>query len=230
MGDHPALLMVDAVSGLAAVDLRMDEWGLDVVVSASQKAFMTPPGLSFMAFNDRAYQAYKTNTNSRYYWDLAQGMEYLQKGQTPFTPPISLIYGMQEALKMMAEEGLDNIIARHTAYRDMVRGSVRAMGLDLLAQEDCASPAVTSVLAPAEIGANPIRKYMLDNFNIILSGGQQRLDNVIFRIGHLGYIRELDLLAVLAALEITLTRFGFLLEMGAGLKTAQQAILKMHQR
>lgn len=230
MGDHPALLMVDAVSGLAAIDLRMDEWKLDVVISGSQKAFMIPPGLSFMAFSDRACQVYQTNTNAKFYWDLAEGLKYQQKGQTPFTPPISLYYGLHEALQMMAEEGLDNVIARHTAYRNLVRASVSAMGLKLLTEDRYASSAVTSVIAPPEIGANPIRKYMLDQFNIILAGGQQSLDNVVFRIGHLGYIRELDLLAVLAALEITLVHFDYPLEMGAGLKIAQKAILNMHQQ
>lgn len=230
MGDHPALLMVDAVSGLAAIELRMDEWKLDVVISGSQKAFMIPPGLSFMAFSDRAYQVHQTNTNARYYWDLEEGLKYQKKGQTPFTPPISLYYGLHEALQMMAEEGLDNVIARHTAYRDLVRASIRAMGLKLLTEDRYASAAVTSVIAPPEIGANPIRKYMLDQFNIILAGGQQSLDNVIFRVGHLGYIRELDLLSVLAALEITLLHFDFPLELGAGLKIAQKAILNMHNQ
>ena len=230
MGDHPALMMVDAVSGLAAIDLRMDEWRLDVVISGSQKAFMIPPGLSFMAFSDKAYKIYQGNTNTRYYWDLAEGLKYLRQGQTPFTPPISLYYGLREALMMMAEEGLENVIARHTAYRDMVRASVSAMGLRLLTEDRFASSAVTSVIAPPEIGANPIRQYMLEQFNIILAGGQQDLDNVIFRIGHLGYVRELDLLAVLAALEITLVHFNLPLELGGGLKIAQNAILNMHKQ
>ena len=230
MGDHPALIMVDAVSGLAAIDLRMDEWQLDVVISGSQKAFMIPPGLSFLAFSDKAYEIYKTNTNTRFYWDLAKGLEYLKKGQTPVTPPISLYYGLHEALRMMAEEGLDNVIARHKAYRDLVRASVSAMGLKLLTEDRYASFAVTSVIAPPEIGANAIRKYMLDEFNIVLAGGQQSLDNVIFRIGHLGYIRELDLLAVLAALEITLIHFNYEMELGAGLKIAQKAILNLHRQ
>ncbi len=230
IGDHPALLMVDAVSGLAALDLRMDEWQLDVVVSGSQKAFMIPPGLCFMAFSDKAYKVHQINTNVKYYWDLEEGLKYQRIGQTPFTPPISLYYGLHEALQMMEEEGLDNVIARHIAYRDLVRASVRAMGLKPLTEDCFASSAVTSVIAPPEIGANPIREYMLEQFNIILAGGQQSLDNVVFRIGHLGYIRELDLLAVLAALEITLLHFEYPMELGAGLKIAQKAILNMHNR
>ena len=125
---------------------------------------------------------------------------------------------------MMMEEGLDQVIARHKAYRDMVRASRKAMGLQLLTEDRYASSAVTSVIAPEKIGANAIRKFMQDEFNIILAGGQQSLDNVIFRIGHLGYVRELDLLSVLAALEITLVKLDYPLELGTGLKVAQQAI------
>jgi aspartate aminotransferase-like enzyme len=133
-------------------------------------------------------------------------------------------------LRMLAEEGLDNVIARHKTYRDLVRASISAMGLKLLTEDRYASFAVTSVIAPPEIGANPIRKYMLDEFNIVLAGGQQSLDNVIFRIGHLGYIRELDLLTVLAALEVTLSHFNYEIELGAGLKIAQKAILNLHRQ
>lgn len=228
MGEHPALFMVDAVSGLAALDLRMDEWGLDVVVSGSQKAFMIPPGLNFLAFNQKALQVQQGNTNSRYYWDVGIGLKYQEQGQTAFTPPISLYYGLQEALKMVKEEGLENILIRHANYRDMVRASVREMGLELFTEDRFASSAVTSIRAPKEIGANRIRKYMLEEFNIILAGGQQSLDDVIFRLGHLGYVRELDIISVLAALELTLVKFKFELNLGAGIKKAQEMLLKRH--
>jgi len=228
MGDHPALFMVDAVSGLAAIDLRMDEWGLDVVISGSQKAFMIPPGLSFLAFNERALKIQQTNQNSKYYWDVSFGLQYQEKGQTPFTPPISLYYGLQEALRMMLEEGLDNILTRHANYRKMVRSSLKAMGLQLFTDDRFASSAVTSVRAPEAIGANRIRKYMLEEFNVILAGGQQSLDDVIFRLGHLGYVRELDLVSVLAALEITLLKFGHDVELGAGVKKAQELLLQAY--
>jgi len=224
-GDHPALLMVDAISGLAVLDLKMDEWNLDVVVSGSQKAFMIPPGLCFMAFSERALQRHKEAKMPRFYWDISSGLKYLEKGQNPYTPAVSLYYGLSEALQMMQEEGLDNIIERHRDYRDMVRTSVRAMGLKLLARDENASHALTAVVAPEEIGANKIRKYMLDQFNIVLAGGQQSLDNVIFRIGHLGYVRELDLLAALAALEITLQKLGWDVQLGAGVSKAQEFLL-----
>ncbi len=223
-GEHPALFMVDAVSGLAVVTLKMDEWNLDVVVSGSQKAFMIPPGLSFLAFNDRALRVHQENKNHKYYWDVSAGLKYLEKGQNPYTPAISLYYGLEEALKMMLEEGLDNILLRHLNYREMVRAAVKEMGLNLLAADDYASPALTSVIAPQGIGGNKIRQYMRERFNIVLAGGQQKLDDVIFRIGHLGYVRELDLLAVLAALEIALLNCGYPIELGKGLKKAQEYI------
>ncbi|WP_276663182.1 pyridoxal-phosphate-dependent aminotransferase family protein [Syntrophomonas wolfei] len=223
-GEHPALFMVDAVSGLAAVTLNMDEWKLDVVVSGSQKAFMIPPGLSFLAFNDRALRVQQENKNHKYYWDVSAGLKYLEKGQNPYTPAISLYHGLEEALKMMLEEGLENILLRHLNYREMVRAALKEMGLKLLAADDYASPALTSVIAPQGIGGNKIRQYMRERFNIVLAGGQQKLDDVIFRIGHLGYVRELDLLAVLAALEIALLKCGYPIELGKGLKKAQEYI------
>lgn len=224
MGDHPALTLVDSVSGLAAVDLRMDEWGLDVVISGSQKAFMIPPGLSFMAFSDRALEQHHHCKNSCFYWDVDKGLEYQKKGQTPFTPPVSLYFGLQEAVRMMLEEGVEEIIARHGHYRKLVRESIRSMGLKLLTDDQAASPAVTSVVAPEGVGSNTIRQYMLDNFNIVLAGGQRELDDVIFRIGHLGYVKDLDLLTVIAALEITLLQLNVPIKRGAGLLTAQECI------
>lgn len=223
--DHPALLMVDCVSGLAALEFQMDAWGVDVALSGSQKAFMLPPGLGFMAFSQRALEIHKKNSNHRYYWDVSAGLNYLEKGQTAFTPAISLFYGLQEALAMMEEEGLENIIKRHRNYRDMVRSSIKALGMGLLASDQHASPALTAVLAPGGSGANQIRNKMLTRFNIAVAGGQLELDDVMFRLGHLGYIRELDLLAVIAALEIIMLESGFKVELGAGVNQAQKFML-----
>ncbi|NLU50573.1 MAG: alanine--glyoxylate aminotransferase family protein [Syntrophomonadaceae bacterium] len=225
VGNHPALFMVDAVSGLGAMNLETDNWGLDVVVSGSQKAFMIPPGLSFVAVSPRALRVADTCNNCRYYWDIKAALKYLEKGQTPYTPAISLYYGLREALRLMEKEGIDNIIARHAVYRDMVRAGVRAMGLRLLADDKVASSSLTAVLAPEGIGANRIRKHILERFNVVMAGGQQKLDNVIFRIGHLGHVRHLDLLAVLAALEIVLVELGMDIELGQGVKKAQEILL-----
>ena len=226
MGEHPALFMVDAVSSLSALELKMDAWGIDVILSGSQKAFMIPPGLSFMTFSERALKASREADNPRYYWDVSLGLKYLEKGQTAFTPAISLFYGLREALTMLKEEGLENIIARHKKYRTLVRTSVRAMGLELLAHDNHASPSLTSVIAPASLGSNRVRQYMSEKFNIVMAGGQQQLDDVIFRIGHLGYIRELDLLSVMAALEITLAQLGHDITLGVGVSRAQKVILE----
>lgn len=225
-GDHPALFIVDAVSSLAALELDMDEWGLDVVVSGAQKAFMIPPGLSFMAFNDKALRAHKTAKMPKFYWDVTAGLQYLEKGQTPFTPAISLFYGLQESLRMMLEEGLDNIVKRHLVYRDIVRFAIKEIGLELLAPDSHASVAVTSVIAPEGIRASEIRTAMLKDFNIALAGGQKSLADTVFRIGHLGYMRPLDLIAILAALEMTLTRLGFDIKLGSGVKKAQEVLYK----
>lgn len=228
LGDHPALFIVDTVSGLAAHPFHMDQWRVDVAASGSQKAFMIPPGLGFLAFNERALKVHRQKRNSRFYWDVTNGLEYLDKGQTPTTPAISLIYGLQEALHMMAAEGLDKIVKRHQYYRDLVREAVRAMGLSLLAPNGEASCSVTSVVAPSEIGANRICQDILEQYNIVLAGGQQNLEDIILRIGHMGYVRELDLLAILAALEIVLLKLGHEVELGVGVKVAQQHIFRHH--
>lgn len=226
VGDHPALFIVDAVSGLGAMNLETDEWNLDVVVSGSQKAFMIPPGLAFIAVSPRALRVAKTCSNRRYYWDINAALKYLEKGQTPYTPAISLYYGLREALKLMEQEGVEGVVARHALYRDMVRAGIRGLGLKPLANDDVASASLTAVMAPEDLGANRIRKHMLEKYNVVVAGGQQKLDNVIFRIGHLGNVRYLDLLAVLAALEMTLVELGMDVKLGQGVTKAQQILLE----
>jgi aspartate aminotransferase-like enzyme len=222
IGDHPALVIVDSVSGLGAMELQTDEWNLDVVVAGSQKAFMLPPGLSFMSVSSRALEVSERCTNNRFYWDLDSALKYLKKGQTPYTPAISLFYGLDEALDLLLEEGLDNVIARHKFSRDLVRAGIKAMGLVPMVKDEVASSSVTAVLAPEGLGGNKIRRLLLERFNVVVAGGQQKLDDQIFRIGHLGYVRQLDLLAALAALEIVLYENGFPVQIGQGVKKAQE--------
>lgn len=228
--DHPALFMVDAVSGLGAMDLQTDAWQLDVVVSGSQKAFMLPPGLAFVAVSARAMEASRACTSPRYYWDLQSALNYLGKGQTPYTPALSLYYGLRESLRLIDAEGIDGVIARHARYRSMVRAGVKAMGLQLLASDEVASAALTAVVAPPGLGANRIRKALRDRFDVVVAGGQQALDDVIFRIGHLGYVRDLDLLAVLAALEMVLAGLGQEVKLGAGVTAAQRVLMNEEGR
>jgi len=227
MGDHPALLMVDTVSGLGAMEFKTDEWGVDVAASGSQKAFMLPPGLGFLSMSPRALQKAEHCDNSRFYWDVRISLDYQAKGQTAVTPPLSIYYGLAEALDMLEEETIEEVVRRHAKYRDIVRAGIQALGLDFLAEQAVASSAVTAVVAPPELGSNKIRQLMLDKYNVVLGGGQQHLDNIIFRIGHLGAVRNLDLIAVLAALEMGLKELGWPVELGRAVAAAEQAMLEM---
>lgn len=225
MGAHPALLCVDAVSSLAGIEMDMDSWGIDVAISGSQKAFMLPPGMAFMAFNEKALAVHNNKkTATSLYWDVTIGLNSMAKNETPYTPPLSLVFGLQEALRLLLDEGLDNIYKRHLLYREIVRKAVQAMGLKTLAGDACASPVVTSVVAPEGVGGDAIRAYLLQQFNVVFSGGQGALKDKVFRIGHLGYVRELDLLAALGALEIALHKLGAAVTPGAGMVAAQQVL------
>ncbi len=224
-GDHPAIMIVDAVSSLGAIDVQMDNWKLDVVLSGSQKALMLPPGLGMMAFNERAYEVYKKNTNHHYYWDIDKAMKFQAKGETPFTPPVSIYFGLQESLKMLLEEGIDNALKRHLTYRALIRGAMDAIGLKNVADEACASPGVTAVYVPEGHTPGELRGIMLNDYNMVVSGGQGKLSDTTFRIGHLGCIREMDLVSCVAALEMTLKRLNVPVELGAGVKRMQEILL-----
>jgi aspartate aminotransferase-like enzyme len=224
-GDHPALFIVDSVSGLGAMELDTDGWKLDVVVAGSQKSFMIPPGLSFIAVSERAWEVAEKCTNARYYWDILEARKYAAKGQTPYTPALPQLTGLAESLQMILNEGLPNVFARHRRMRDMVRAGVRTLGLELLAKDEIASSAVTAVMAPPGIEADTIRNLLREKFNVIVAGGQNQLKNKIFRIGHLGYVQELDILTVIAALEMTLVTCGYKVNLGQGVRAAQEILL-----
>lgn len=223
-GSHPALLVVDAVSGLATAELPIDEWNLDVVVWGSQKAFMVPPGLAGVCVSPRAWEAIEKCTNNRFYLDLRLAKKYYGMGETPFTPALSVLFGMQESLKSMLDEGLPKIFSRHAMYKDLVWAAAEALNLEMLASKECASPSVTAIKAPEGVEAGEITKGMLKDFNVVVAGGQGKLKGKIFRIGHLGYVDGLDLMAGITALEITLSRLGWPIEVGAGMRAAEQVI------
>ncbi|MGB4503430.1 MAG: alanine--glyoxylate aminotransferase family protein [Syntrophaceticus sp.] len=226
LGDHPALFIVDSVSGLGAMELETDAWNLDVVIAGSQKSFMVPPGLSFVAVSERAWEAAEKCTNACYYWDILTARKYAKRGQTPYTPALSQMNGLVEALKMIKKEGLSNIIARHERFKNMVRAGVRALGLELLAADEVASNAVTAVIAPPPVEADAIRLTLLERFNVVIAGGQNQLKNKVFRIGHLGYVQELDILAVLAALEMSLVMNTYEVNLGQGVRAAQEIAMQ----
>ena len=204
-----ALIMVDAVTSLGAANVPMDAWGIDVIASGSQKAYMIPPGLGFVAVGPKAWEAYKTAKLPRYYLDLGKYRKDAAKNTTPFTPPVNMFFALQVTLQMMKAEGLENIFARHKRLMTTTRAAVQALGLPLFAADGCASPAITSVMPPAEVDAQKIRTLMKKRFDIALADGQDHLKGKIFRIGHLGFVCDRDILAAISALEVVLREMGY---------------------
>lgn len=219
-----ALMMVDAVTSLGACSVPVDEWDLDVVASGSQKGYMLPPGLGFVCVSDRAWAAYEQATLPKFYLDLGPYRKTAAKDSTPFTPPVTLFCGLQVALQMMVAEGLDNIFARHARQRAATRAAMKALNLPLFGADDCASPAITAVM-PQQVAAEDIRKVMKQRFDIALAGGQDHLKGKIFRMGHLGFVADRDILTALAALEATLQQLGHNYEPGAGVSAAGAILL-----
>lgn len=220
-----ALVIVDAVSGMMAAPLKTDEWDLDVVVSGSQKAFMVPPGVAAVSISARAWKAYENSKCAKHYWDFAFMKEQAPKGHTYTTPPESLIFGMREGLKMLQEEGRENVFARHKANRDLLRTASKALGLKLLADDAHASPAVTAIFPPDGVDAEEVRKLMREDFGMEVAPGQGDLKGKIFRIGHLGYVDSFDLIGAFAALEILFKRLGAKINFGAGVKAAMELLV-----
>jgi len=222
--EHGALLLVDAVSSLVAIDLRTDEWGLDVVASASQKAFMVPPGLAFVAMSERAWAANAQAKMHRFYVDLKKARDFMDKQQNPWTPALPQIYGLQEGLRLIEQEGLENCFARHRRLGAATRAACTAMGLKLLADPKYASNAVTAIVGPEGIAPKQIRSLLLDKYGVVLAGGQGKLKESIFRIGHLGYVNETDIITVVGALGAGLHELGLKVDIGAALDAARKEL------
>lgn len=221
-----ALFIVDGVSCVGAVNCQMDEWGLDLVVTGSQKALMLPPGLAFVAVSDRAWSVIEQNQTPRFYLDLLSYRNNLTKSTTPYTPAVSLLFGLGEALRMLEEEGFAQTIQRHELLMKMCRAGVHALDLTLMTNDQEASPTVTSIYGGGESwGSEDLRKR-LKQLQVYVAGGQQHLKGHIFRIGHMGYCDTLDVLTTLSALEIALTQIGVSIQLGAGVKAAQEVYLQ----
>lgn len=206
---HPALLMVDAVSSLASIDLCHDEWGIDVTLSSSQKGLMLPPGLSFNAISDKALAASKTARLPKSYWAWEPMLTFNASGFFPYTPSTNLLYGLREALRMLAEEGLQNVFARHVRLAGATRAAVGAWGLSLACQrEDEYSGVVTTVMMPKGQDAEPLRKIAYERFNLSLGAGLGKMRGQAFRIGHLGDFGDLMLVGTLGGVEMALSVAG----------------------
>ena len=206
---HPALLMVDTISGLASADFRFDEWKVDVAVSCSQKGFMLPPGLGFNAVSDRARAVAKTNKMPRSFWDWEDMLKLNANGFFPYTPATNLLYGLREAIAMLLEEGLDEVFARHQRLAAATRAAVQHWGLEVLCQEPRDySPVLTAVLLRPGHDADQFRQVVLDNYNMSLGSGLSKVAGKVFRIGHLGECNELTLMAALSGVEMGLRVAG----------------------
>ena len=215
-----ALTLADCVTSLGATDVPMDAWGLDVVASGSQKGYMLPPGLSFVAMSDRAWDAYERSDLPKFYLDLGPYRKTAAKDSNPFTPAVNLYFGLEAALDMMQNEGLEAIFARHARHRSAAQAGMKAIGMPLFAAEGYGSPAITAV-APEGIDAEQLRKAVKEKFDILLAGGQDHLKGQVFRIGHLGFVCDRDVLTAVSAIEATLQALGLHKgSLGAGVAAA----------
>ena len=219
-----ALTIADCVTSLGATNVPMDAWGLDVVASGSQKGYMMPPGLSFVAMSSRAWDAYERSDLPKFYLDLGPYRKTAAKNSNPFTPAVNLYFALEAALEMMQAEGLEAIFSRHARHRAAAQAGMKAMGLPLYAAEGYGSPAITAV-APEGIDAEQLRKAVKDRFDILLAGGQDHLKGQVFRIGHLGFVCDRDVLTAVAAIESTLQSLGLhKTSMGAGVAATAAAL------
>lgn len=218
--DHPALFLVDTISGLASADYRHDEWGVDVTVSGSQKGLMLPPGISFNAVSKKALAASKQAKLPRSFWGWDEIIEMNKGGYWPYTPNTNLLYGLNEALEMLADEGLDNVFARHNRLAEACRRAVRAWGLEIQCEDPSVySPVLTGVMTPQGIDADAVRQVIYERFDMSLGTGLGKMKGRMFRIGHLGDCNDLTLMATLAGCEMGLQVAGVPLA-GSGLPEA----------
>jgi aspartate aminotransferase-like enzyme len=225
VANTPALLVVDGVSGAGGIEIKTDEWNVDILVTGSQKALMLPPGLGVISVSSKAWNKIENNSSPRYYFNLIKARKSMEKWNTAFTPAVSLFVGLNAALDIMLAEGMDNVYARHKLLRDATRAAVRALGLKLMTEDFCASPVITSVYAPEDIGSDDIRKVLKQEFGITFAGGQAKLKNKIFRIAHMGFADKMDVLLAVSGLEMALDKVGYPVELGKGVKAAQEVFL-----
>lgn len=221
-----ALLVVDAVSSLGAIDLQMDAWGLDIVISGSQKALMAPPGMVFIAVSPRGWEAVPSARMPKHYFSFAQARDHLKAGATftPFTPALPVLYALEVSIPMILREGLPARFARHRRLARATREGVAALGLAVLPKAEFASETVTAVRMPSGMDVKGLLRYLEREDNVILQGGQGRLEGKIIRIGHMGYVQQHQIVDALAALERALPRFGHPVTPGAGVEAAGQVL------
>ncbi len=205
------LLLVDGVSSVSSIPLRTDSWGCDVVATASQKGWAVPPGLAFLSFSERAWQAHSQARMPRFYFDVAAYKRSFENGQPPFTPTLSVMFALDLVLDRMLEEGMQSVFERHARVGDMTRLGMKRLGLSLFADERVASNTVTAVTVPEAVDGRGLLEVIREEHNVVLAGGQQSLSGKIFRVGHMGYCTPSDVQEVLDALAVALPKLGFAL-------------------
>jgi aspartate aminotransferase-like enzyme len=219
------LLVVDAISALVAHDLKMDEWGIDVLIGGSQKGLMLPPGLAFVGISEKAWKFAEASKCPRFYFNFKKERESLAKNQTNFTSPVTLIIGLNECLKLLQKEGLENAFERHRRLAAATRAAIKTLGLELFTRES-PSNSVTAILAPDGIDGQEIYKNLRVKYGITAAGGQGRAKGKIFRIAHLGYADTFDIITAIAGVEMTLKSMGHPLTLGSGVAVAEEQLMK----
>ena len=219
------LFLVDGVTAVGVISLPLDDWGIDALVTGSQKALMLPPGLGFVAFSDRAWEKTKQAKLPRFYFDLNLERKNQQKGSGAFTPAVSLIFGLRASLEMMEREGLEKVYARHARMCRATRAAATALGLKLLAPQS-PSPAATGIYMPDGIDADQVLDYLRDKMNVTLAEGQDQLKGKVIRIAHVGYMGAFDVITAIAALEMALRKFGTEIPFGKGVAAAEEVLME----
>jgi aspartate aminotransferase-like enzyme len=219
------VIIVDAITGIGVFNIPTDAWGLDVVISGSQKALMLPPGLSFATLSDKAWKLVEKSTLPKYYFDFKKELKNTKKNQSSYTPAISLYVGLRETLRMIRSEGLEAVFHRHEKLAEATRRAVKALGLELYAP-DSPSDAVTAVKIPGGIDGEKLKDLFFEKFGITVAEGQDRAKGKIIRIAHLGYYERLDMVMVISALEMLLKEMGHSFELGTGVKAAEEILMK----
>jgi serine---pyruvate transaminase len=225
VNNSEAVLVVDAISGLGAIDIKTDAWVCDVVVSGSQKGLMLPPGLGFISVSAKAWKIIEACKSPRYYFDLRKAKKAWEKTDTAFTPAITLIIALIEALKMMKEDGLEKVFIRHKKMADATKAAMKALSLELFAP-DASSDVVTAVKVPAGVDGEKLVKVMRDTYGVTIAGGQDEMKGKIFRFAHMGFIEEFDIIAGISCLEKVLTQLGYKFKLGTGVAAAEEVFLK----
>lgn len=218
------LLIVDGITAVGVLDVPMDRWGIDVLITGSQKALMLPPGLAFIALGERAWKRTKDAKLPRFYFDLNKERENQAKDTTAWTPAISLVTGLRESLAMIAEESLPRVFARHARMAAATRAAAAALDMKLVAP-DAPSPAVTGMYTPSDVDGGKLVAYLRDKMGVTFAGGQDQLKGKIVRIAHLGYMGAFDVVTAIAALEMALCHFGHRVPLGRGVGAAQEALM-----